>query len=375
MERAAAIRAFLTSHREDIVNDTLTLVRAQSPTSDRAACEACADAVEALLLKRLGASPAAVYPQERNGRHLYYVIGEGRRAGLLIGHYDTVWNIDALPLVIDENRIAGPGVYDMKYGIVAAVWSLLALRELGLLDRSYGLFFNSDEEIGSGSSRPIFEPVAREWDNVLVLEPATDGALKSGRKGVGAFDITVHGVAAHAGNDYEKGRSAILAAAKLIETLHGLTDLSRGTTVNVGIVSGGTKRNVVAAEAELTVDFRVCTAAEGERIVGAINALAPDMDGVRFDICGGINRPPFEFTEVNQALYRRIEEAGREMGIPVSHVFVGGGSDGNFTSAMGIPTLDGFGAVGTGAHADYEHILIDESIRHTGLLCASLLQL
>ena len=375
MERSAQIRAFLTSHRQEMVEDTLTLVRAQSPTADRAACEACADAVEALVRARLGLSPTAVYPQEHNGRHLYYVVGEGRRAGLLIGHYDTVWNIDALPLSVTDNRIAGPGAYDMKYGIVAAVWSLLALRELGLQTCAYGLFLNSDEETGSESSRPIFEPIAREWENVLILEPATGSSIKSGRKGVGSFNITVHGVAAHAGNDYEKGRSAILEAAKLVQKLHGLTDLSRGTTVNVGLISGGSKRNVVAAQAELRVDFRVCNAEEAARILREVRALTPSADGVRFDISGELNRPPFEFTQANQALYQRIEAAGREMGLPVSHVFVGGGSDGNFTSAMGIPTLDGFGAVGAGAHADYEHILIDESIQHTGLLCASLLQL
>jgi glutamate carboxypeptidase len=287
----------------------------------------------------------------------------------MIGHFDTVWNIDDLPLTREGNKLSGPGVYDMKYGIVGGIWAIKALQATGGLDGSLGLFFNSDEEMGSRTSRAHFQPIAMGFPNALILEPAApDGAVKVGRKSTGDFLIKIHGIAAHAGTDYAKGRSAILEAAYLTQELFAMTDLPNGTSVNVGVISGGTKFNVVAAYAEMKVDVRVTKASEGERLTKLISALKPKQDGVTLEITGGMNRPPFEFTEANQGLFRIAQEAAKELGTDLPKTIVGGGSDGNFTSTWGIPTLDGLGPVGDGAHAASEHLMIQESLNHTAFL-------
>lgn len=369
MERFEAIRQYILENGEQIVEDTIFLVKHQSPTIRKDLVDKCADAIEDLVYRRLGLKPTAVYPVETRGRHLYYKVGEGPAKAMMFCHFDTVWNEDDLPLVREGNRLAGPGVYDMKYGIVSAIWIIKALQATGGLDCTLGMFFNSDEEMGSRTSRPCFENVAKEYANALILEGAMlDGTVKVGRKSTGDFLIKVHGKAAHAGTDYTKGRSAILEAAYLIEALFGMTDLEKGTTVNVGVLSGGTKFNVVAAEAEMKVDVRVTCKEEGERITALVNALQPRQDGVTLEITGGMNRPPFEFTEANKGLYEKAVLAAKEMDKPIAHIIVGGGSDGNFTSTWGIPTLDGLGAVGDGAHARHEHLLIQESLEHTAFV-------
>lgn len=369
MERFEAIRQYLLENQEQMVEDTIFLAEYQSPTIRKDLVDKCADAIVDLVQRRLGLQPAAVYPQEIRGRHMYYEIGQGEGKALLMCHFDTVWNENDLPLVRDGNRLAGPGVYDMKYGIVAAIWIVKALQATGGLDGRIGFFFNADEEMGSRTSRPHFEPVAKQYANALILEGAMlDGTVKVGRKSTGDFLIKVHGKAAHAGTDYVKGRSAILEASYLIQQLFAMTDLDRGTTVNVGVLSGGTKFNVIAAEAEMKVDVRVTCKEEGQRITRLVNALQPRQDGVTLEITGGMNRPPFEFTEANRGLYEKAVQAATEMGKPIGHITVGGGSDGNFTSTWGIPTLDGLGAVGDGAHARHEHILIRESVEHTAFV-------
>jgi len=375
MNRCEAMKQYLLENGEQIIADTLMLVQHQSPTAQKACVEACADALEALVKERLGLEPTARYPQEERGRHIYYRVGEGRPKALMIGHYDTVWNIDDLPLKREGNKISGPGVYDMKYGLVAAIWAVKALQATGGLDGAVGLFFNSDEEMGSRTSRAHFEPIAKEFPNALILEPAApDGAVKVGRKSTGNFLIKVNGIAAHAGTDYASGRSAILEAAYLTQELFAMTELDKGTSVNVGVISGGTKFNVIAANAELLVDVRVTSAAEGKRMEQAIASLKPKQDGVTLEITGGMNRPPFEFTEANQGLYAKAREAAAELGIDLGKITVGGGSDGNFTSSWGIPTLDGLGPVGDGAHAAKEHMMIAESLEHTAVL-ANLLRM
>ena len=369
MERFEAIRQYLLENEEQLVEDTLFLVNHQSPTIRKELVDKCSEAVEELVFRRLGIRPTAEYPQEARGRHLYYKLGEGRGKAILMGHFDTVWNVDDLPVSREGNRLAGPGTYDMKYGIVASIWAVKALLATGGLDGSIGLFFNSDEEMGSRTSRAHFEPVAKQYANALIMEGASaEGAVKVGRKSTGDFLIKIHGKAAHAGTDYVKGRSAILEAAWLIQELFAMTDLEKGTTVNVGVLSGGTKFNVIAAEAEMKVDVRVTSVEEGERITRLVNALKPRQDGVTFEITGGMNRPPFLFTEANQGLYAKAREASLELGKELPKVIVGGGSDGNFTSTWGIPTLDGMGAVGDGAHARHEHILIRESVEHTAMV-------
>lgn len=376
MNRSERIRQYILENGEQMIADTILLAQHQSPTIGKEHVEKCADALMALMRARLGLEPTAVYPQEARGRHMYYQIGEGTPRALMLGHYDTVWNIDDLPLKREGNKLSGPGVYDMKYGIVAGIWAIKALQATGGLDGQFGLFFNSDEEMGSRTSRAHFEPIARQYPNALILEPAApDGAVKVGRKSTGDFLIEIEGIAAHAGTDYASGRSAILEAAYLTQQLFAMTDLENGTSVNVGVISGGTKFNVIAAHAQMKVDVRVTKAAEGERITRQINALKPRQDGVSLKITGGMNRPPFEFTEANQTLFAKASQAAAELGIDLPKITVGGGSDGNFTSCWGIPTLDGLGPVGDGAHAAKEHLMIDASLEHTAVLANLLTKL
>ena len=376
MNRCEAMKQYITENGEQIIADTIVLAQHQSPTIQKEYVDKCADAIQALVKERLGLEPTAVYPQEARGRHLYYQVGEGPRKALMIGHFDTVWNIDDLPLIREGNKLSGPGVYDMKYGIVAGIWAIKALQATGGLDGTYGLFFNSDEEMGSRTSRAHFEPIAKTFPNALILEPAApDGAVKVGRKSTGDFLIKIHGIAAHAGTDYASGRSAILEAAYLTQELFAMTDLPNGTSVNVGVISGGTKFNVIAAYAEMKVDVRVTKASEGQRMEAAIAALTPKQDGVTLEITGGMNRPPFEFTSANQGLFAKAKEAAADLGIDLGKITVGGGSDGNFTSTWGIPTLDGLGPVGDGAHAAKEHLMIEESLEHTAVLANLLTKL
>lgn len=373
MKRSEAMRRYILDNGEQMIADTIYLAEHQSPTIRKEYVEKCADAITELIRKRLGLEPTAVFPQTERGRHLYYKIGEGRPKALILGHYDTVWNIDDLPLVRDGNKLCGPGVYDMKYGIVAGIWAIKALLATGGLDGCIGLFLNSDEEMGSRTSRAHFEPIAKEYPNALILEPAApDGAVKVGRKSTGDFLIKIDGIAAHAGTDYAKGRSAILEAAYLTEQLFAMTDLDNGTSVNVGVISGGTKFNVIASHAEMKVDVRVTKKSEGDRLTRLISELKPRQDGVTLNITGGMNRPPYEFTQANQALFAKAAQAAAEFGIDLKHITVGGGSDGNFTSSWGIPTLDGLGPVGDGAHAEKEHLMIDASLQHTAILATLL---
>ena len=367
------IRTYLFANKEQIVADTIALVKAQSTSNRKDLTEACADVLQELVKARLGIEPEQVYYQEKFGRHLFYRVGTGRPKALLLGHYDTVWEPDSEPpLVLDGNRLSGPGTCDMKYGVIAAIWVVKALRELGLLDYSVGILFNADEELGSRTSREHIEAAARQFENALVLECAAGRAVKTARKTLGRYTVRITGIAAHAGTDYTKGRSAILEAARLTERLFAMTDLEKGTTVNVGKLEGGTKANVMAAQAAMDIDLRAVTKAEAQRVHDAIYALQPTQDGVTLEITGGITRPPFEFTDANKGLFAVAQTTAAEIGFELQGVLVGGGSDGNFTSALGIPTLDGLGAVGDGAHAYHEYILIDESISHSAFLASFL---
>ena len=370
MDKIHIYREYIHAHKDQIVEDLISLVERQSPSTNVPYVEKCADRLIELFRMRLGIEPEQVFTQETRGRHLFYRIGTGRPKAIFMCHYDTVWNVDALPLVQEGNKIAGPGTFDMKYGIVSGIWALKALIENGDLNFSIGIFLNSDEETGSRTSRPCYEPIAKQFENALILESSSDGVLKVGRKGVGNFTIEITGVAAHAGNDFLKGRSAILEAARLTEKLFAMTDIARGSSVNVGVISGGTKPNVIASNASLQVDLRVTKATEAERLTKAIYALTPSMDGVTLNITGGMNRPPFEDNEKTRALFEQVRALARSIGQDREAITVGGGSDGNFTYSWGIPTLDGLGAIGDGAHATWEHILVDESLDTTAVLAA-----
>ena len=365
------INDYFATHREELISDLLELVKAESPTGNREYVNRCCDTLCAIMKKRLGAEGER-YPQDEFGDHVMFKIGDGKRNFFIIGHYDTVWPVgNSMRIVYEGNTVKGPGVFDMKYGIISSIWSLKAIFDLKLpFDKTVYMFFNSDEEVGSPTSKELIIDKAKPCEAALVLEPSTNGNLKTERKGVGIVDVHITGLASHSGSNYEAGISAIDEASKIIRYLHSLTNLEKGTTVNVGVINGGSARNVVAAECKLLVDFRVKTAEECEKLLANFNAIKPSREGITVKVNGELNRPPMEKTKGNIALYKKLAEVAGNMEIEIHEMASGGGSDGNFTSALGVPTIDGMGAVGDGGHALSEHIVVDKSIERTILLCA-----
>jgi glutamate carboxypeptidase len=294
---------------------------------------------------------------------------------LLLGHLDTVWPLGTLktmPCKLREGRLWGPGTLDMKAGVAMAFTAIEMLGEAALLNREIVLLLNSEEEIGSPVSRPITERLAAECAAVYVLEPAQGLAYKTARKGTGNWRIEVKGVAAHAGVDFEKGANAIRELARAVETVSGWTDLARGLTVSVGVAGGGTRSNVVPAEAWAEVDVRIARNGDGKRIERKFAGLRPVDKRCMLVVAGGINRPPMQRTRATARLFRQAKAMAAELGFILEEASTGGASDGNFTSALGIPTLDGMGAVGEGAHARNESILVEHLAPRTALLAAML---
>jgi len=368
-QTAARIKEYFALNKEEFVSDLLALVNAESPSNNKEYANRCCDTLCAIVENRLGITGKR-FPQDVYGDHVMFKVGNGARNVILIGHYDTVWDVGSKPTIRDGNIIKGSGVFDMKFGIISSIWSLKAMADLGIaLDKTVHLLYNSDEEVGSPSSKPIMLENSELYETAVILEPAYKGGIKTERKGVGIVDIHITGLASHAGSNYESGISAIDEAAKIVSYLHSLTDLEKGTTVSVGTINGGTKRNVVAAECSLSVDFRVKTSSESERLMKSLFDIKPSRDGITIRVDGDLNRPPFEKTPGNVALYKKVEEIAAQMGIDVFEIATGGASDGNFTSFAGIPTIDGMGAVGDGAHALDEYIELDKSLERTVLLC------
>ncbi len=310
-----------------------------------------------------------------SGGHLYArpMNRTNRSVQLLLGHYDTVWPVDtlaAMPFEVEENVIRGPGVYDMKGGIVQIIFALKALRALAIdLPVTPVVFLNSDEEIGSRESRKHIYRLAQCMERVYVLEPSLGlhGKLKTARKGVGRFHVVVKGKAAHAGLDPEAGASAILEMSHVIQSLFALNDADKGITVNVGTVDGGLRPNVIAPESRAVVDVRVLTQADAERVEQAILSLKPATPGVSLEIDGAIGRPPMESNQRNQSLWKLALDLGEKIGLNLEQGTAGGGSDGNLTSTF-TATLDGLGAVGDGAHAHHEFLYVDKTIERAALL-------
>jgi glutamate carboxypeptidase len=304
----------------------------------------------------------------------------GRRGAyqLLLGHMDTVWptgTLEQMPVVADNGRVRGPGVYDMKGGLVQMLFALRALHDL----RAHPplapvVFVNTDEEIGSHDSGTHIRRLAADAKRAFVLEPSfgPSGKLKTARKGAGYFKITVEGRASHAGLDPEKGASAILEASHQIQRLFALNDRDRGISVNVGTIDGGLRPNVIAPKVTAEVDVRVLHSEDAEAIQRAILGLTPVMEGVTLEVTGGISCPPLERTERNAALWRAAQEAATELSINIDQATVGGTSDGNVTSQY-TATLDGLGAVGDGAHASHEYVVASEMPRRAALLALLLL--
>jgi glutamate carboxypeptidase len=359
------------------------LVRVESPSDDKAGVDACV-ALVAAHSKSLGGR-VKLHRQRAFGHVLEARFGPKTKFGspkpgspkpiLLLGHLDTVWPLGTLktmPCRIAEGRLWGPGTLDMKAGVAMALTAVELLSEATLLQNEIILLLNSEEEIGSPVSRPITESLAAECSAVYVLEPAQGLAYKTARKGTGNWRIEVTGIAGHAGVDFEKGASAIREMARIVETVSSFTDLKRGLTVSVGLAGGGSKTNVIPAEAWAEVDVRIARKADGSRIERKFAALKPADKRCTLALTGGINRPPMERTRGTVQLYGRARALAEELGFSLDEASTGGASDGNFTSALGVPTLDGMGAVGEGAHARHESIVLEHLAPRTALLAAML---
>jgi glutamate carboxypeptidase len=291
---------------------------------------------------------------------------------LLLGHLDTVWphgTLKTMPWLEKDGRIYGPGTLDMKAGVMMALAAVSVLKDLSLL-RPVTLLLNSEEEVGSPVSRPITERLAKESSAVFVLEPAQVLALKTARKGIGNYRVHVSGVAAHSGVDFERGHSAVLELARQIERISAFTDLKSGLTVNCGVISGGTRSNVIAAEASVEVDVRIAKASDAKKVSRLFASLKPFDKACTLTVTGGINRPPMERKAGTIALFKQAKKLAAGLGFEIDEASTGGGSDGNFTAALGVPTLDGMGAIGAGAHAMHEHIVAEHIVPRTALLAA-----
>ncbi len=314
------------------------------------------------------------HPERGNLLQCSWNTGTGAKPVLVLGHLDTVWprgTVNARPFRLEQGKAYGPGVFDMKSGILLSLLACEALRRGKVKSlRKVVFLFTSDEELGTEAGRAHLEEAARDCCAVLCLEPPLPGGkAKTFRKGVGTFHVKVAGIAAHAGVDHDKGANAIVELCRLLIRLQALTDYRRGITVSAGIIRGGTASNVVPDHAEAEVDFRVMTAADGRWVEEQAHALQPSDSRCAVEICGGLNRPPLERTEVVVRLYQRAREAAASIGMDLGEGSTGGGSDGSFTAAMGVPTLDGLGCAGGGAHAFNEHIEVADIPRRAAFLC------
>lgn len=338
---------------DDMIDDLRRLVEIESPSRDLDALHTSAVALSEIMRERLGTEPTII--ESANGPHVWWS-GGGVPTVLLVGHHDTVFPLGALadrPFVVQDGRATGPGVFDMKGGIVQAIHGVAALADRSGVE----ILITADEEIGSGASRELIIERARACGTVLVFEPSADGgAFKTARKGTGTFEVLIHGRAAHAGLEPEKGINSLVEASHQVLLISTFGDAEHGTTVTPTVSSSGTADNVVPAEARVLVDCRVAEIPEGHRVEKLFAELSPVLPGAAIEVRGGINRPPMP-ASTSVELLPLAQEAAREAGLgDVAGVGVGGGSDGNFTAAAGVPTLDGLGAVGGGAHADHEWI-------------------
>jgi glutamate carboxypeptidase len=368
---------YLLTQQEAMIDTLERLVMLESPSDERASVNAVGDLL-AQAFRAIGADVERK-PQTAFGEHLRVTWGQGDRQVLLVGHMDTVWPLGETkrrPFRSSDNIGTGPGVFDMKGGLVIGLYAISALQVLGLKPAHRLVFLlNSDEEVGSPTSRPLIEHEARRSDAALILEPSRENALVTWRKGVGRFEIEIQGMASHAGAAHDQGVSAVEELAHQILRLEAMTDLDRGTTVNVGMIQGGSKVNVRPATAWANVDLRVTTQKEVERMTAAIQGLRPVNPKTSLVISGGINRPPWEPSPEGEALFERARRVGAGLGIDLWAAGTGGGSDASFTAALGIPTLDGLGVVGNDAHALTEWADLASLPRRAALLAELLLDL
>jgi glutamate carboxypeptidase len=371
---ASRVLEYVHGQRSSLVGLIRDLVEAESPSAQ----PETHDEVRRVL--RLAFAGVGYESRETgtapSARHVFARPAQrprGRSSQLLLGHYDTVWPVGTLeqrPFSVEGDVLRGPGAFDMKGGLAQIVLALAAVRDLGLETPVVPVIFvNGDEEIGSRSSTRYIRWLAKHADRALVMEPALGefGDIKTERKGIGRFTITVYGKAAHAGLDPQAGASAILELSHVIQTLFALNDIDKGISVNVGTIDGGIQANVIAPHSKAVVDVRVPTVAIGEQIERTIHALTPTTPNVRLHIEGGIGRPSMESTPRNRALWLLAKEQGTALGLKLAKARAGGGSDGNTTSQF-TATLDGLGPVGDGAHANHEHLLISKTLERAALL-------
>lgn len=363
---------YLTDRHEEMVEALRTVVSYESPSSEKALVDAFAGYL-ATQFSGLGAN-IEMLEQPEGGNHLRASWGEGPEQVLVLGHMDTVWprgEIGRRPFHIEGGKAYGPGVYDMKGGLVQSLFALKAVAAAEKkLPRKIVFLCTSDEEIGSKTSRSVIEAEARKSAFVLVTEPAggVQGAAKVSRSGWGMYDVKVTGRSVHAGNDYINGINAVEELAHQILKLQAMTDYSVGTTVSVGEIRGGAGYNVVPNLATAKVDLRARTEKELAAAQVRIQGLTPFLKGAGVTVAGGINRPPMEATPANTKLYRKAQQFAGELGFELPGVHAGGVSDGNLTSAIGVATLDGIGAVGDGAHAVHEHVILKTLAPRAALL-------
>ncbi len=372
-----------TAQTPQLVDLLRQLVEIESPTSDKPAVDRMGQAV-VRHLERLGARIERA-PQAEVGDHIiaHFNFGSQEAAQdqpgiLLLGHMDTVHPLGTLahmPCVERNGRLHGPGVLDMKAGIAISLFTIAYLQEHGLApNRPVTALFTSDEETGSHTARTLIERLARQAALVLCMEPGMlDGGLKTWRKGVGRFLVTAYGRAAHAGGDHAQGRNAIEELAHHILTIQGLTDYGRGTTLNVGVIHGGSASNVVPEQASMEVDLRVTDPAEAERVEQALRALQPVLEGTRLEVQGELNRPPMPRDARMQVSFERARQIGAALGLELSAGGSGGGSDANFVAPLGVPVLDGLGACGEGLHSEREYVLVNSLPQRAALLAGLLL--
>jgi glutamate carboxypeptidase len=371
---------YLTRRESEMLRVLRSLVEIESFSTDKLAVDRCGARVAAEFRWRGGS--VRILRNARRGNILRIEIGAGRggESGqlLVLGHFDTVYPIGTLrrmPFRVARGRAWGPGTFDMKGGIVMALFAVEALRAAGISPRRKLVFlWTGDEEIGSESSRAVIEKEARRSKAVLVLEPALglDGRVKTQRKGIGEIEIIVHGRSAHAGVDPERGVNAALELALQIARLMKMNDPRRGITVQANVISGGTASNVVPEFARALVDVRFARARDARGLERSLLRLRPILKRARIEVRGGLNRPPLERTAGVANLFRHAQSIAREIGFQLDEASTGGASDGNFTGALGVPTLDGIGAVGDGAHSLREHVVIRELPRRAALLAGLL---
>lgn len=377
--QAQYILAYLREQQSPMEELLMQLVALESPSSDPAS----QDAVFEVLtnhLSQLGFFACRI-PGKTTGGFLYARPArrdKRKKKQLLVGHCDTVWSlntIDKMPIAKQNGKLTGPGVFDMKAGLVQMLFALKVLKKLQFnLPLTPVLLINSDEEIGSGESHSMIERLAQISDRAYVLEPplGPKGKLKTSRKGIGRFTINVLGKAAHAGLDPESGINAIVELSRLVQQLYAMNDSVRGITVNVGMIQGGVSPNVVAPQSSAVIDVRVATHADGEMVTKKILDLKPSSPEVEVHIEGGIGRPPMERTPRNRALWKAAQVQAGLLGLKLDEASAGGGSDGNTTSLY-TATLDGLGTPGDGAHARHEHIITDQLVERTALLSVLLM--